>query len=83
VFVATNHSVPLTQRDIIINILMTVPLNPGSAPGLTLGNEYGKTLPFLPLNHLINDVTLRKCFYCDSRVVYSLLQIVQNYSLYK
>ena len=22
---------------------------PGSAPGPTLGNEYGKTLPFLPL----------------------------------
>jgi len=24
---------------------------PGSAPGPTLGNEYGKTLPFLPIRY--------------------------------
>jgi len=33
---------------------------PGSAPGPTLGNEYGKTLPFLPLS-IYNQTTGTGC----------------------
>ena len=31
---------------------------PASAPGPTLGNEYGKTLPFLHLNTMLRTVVL-------------------------
>jgi len=48
---------------------------PGSAPGPTLGNEYGKTLPFLPLiddyddralHDLTADSTMTSPLLCDT-----------------
>ena len=36
---------------------------PGSAPGPTLGNEYGKTLPFLPCDVALCQNSLTTCFH--------------------
>ena len=41
---------PGLWRELLHVICGLTACTPGSAPGPTLGNEYGKTLPFLPLH---------------------------------
>ena len=58
---------------------------PGSAPGLTLGNEYGKTLPFLP-THLGSPgkrAVKRMCVYYLSPVLNSQGMKKLRYAIHK
>ena len=43
---------------------------PGSAPGPTLGNEYGKTLPFLLLHRLVHQLSTRHCLLLSAVACY-------------